>query len=185
MSFSKYFYKITGLLLLTFLLACKTTPTQRPGNSFDGSVHWALNIAQPLITNFAADAQLCSVQGIQIYPDGRLPGNAGTWGLSSWSPSLQKEFQVVVKWDGTTTTNTRDAATCPSANGQPIPAGWVNSTNIFQAIHNNYSGNLGVADLVVFNIATYSSPVWGTHFQNSSEPNHYVSWDGTYLGTQP
>jgi len=185
MGFNKYLQSGALFILCAVIISCGDPPTQRPGNAFEGSAHWAMQIAQPLINNFAGDAQLYSVQGVQIFSDGRLPANAGSWGMQSWSPSLQKEFQVVVKFDGTTTTHTRDETDPPSANGQPVPSGWVNSTDIFQAVADNTQGNPGVADLAVFNIATYSVPIWGLHFPNASESNHYVNFDGTYIGTEP
>jgi hypothetical protein len=43
------------------------TPTQRPGNSFDGSAHWARDLAQPLINNFAADVQIYHVNSDGTY----------------------------------------------------------------------------------------------------------------------
>lgn len=177
------------LILLTVILQasiCNSPPPQqRPGTAFDGSIHWARDIALPLIQNFAADAQPYSVLGAQVWSDGRLPANAGTWSIVAWSPSLQKEFQVTIKYDGSTTTDTRDQTSPPSSDGLPIPAGWVNSTVVFQAVTNVIGPISGVATLVVFNIATYTSPVWALNFSSSGTPNQYVRWDGTYLGTSP
>jgi hypothetical protein len=160
-------------------------PHPRPGNAFDGSVHWARDIAQPLISGFAADAQIYSVMGAQVYRDGRLPTNAGSWGIVAWSPSRQVEFQVNVRFDGTTTTSTRTQTTPPGANGQPLPPGWVNSTAVFDATASHRDPSATLATLAMFNITTYSGPHWGLNFNAGTQPNHYVNFDGTYLGVTP
>jgi hypothetical protein len=177
-------------IILTFALfiggtCTPPTPQPRPGNAFEGSAHWARDLAQPHITSFASDAQLYSIFGVQIYRDGRLPANAGSWGLVAWSPSQQKELQVNVRYTGTTTTTTRPQTNPPGANDQPIPSGWVNSTTIFNATSSHRDPSATLATLVSFNIATYSGPHWGMNFNAGAEPNHYVNYDGTYLGTTP
>jgi len=160
-------------------------PQQRPGNAFEGSAFWARDIAQPLITNFAADAQIYHIMGVQIFRDGRLPANQGSWGLVAWSPSQQKEFQVNVRHDGSTSTSTRAQTSVPGANGQPLPAGWVNSTDIFNATAPHRDPAATLATLAAFNIATYSQPMWGINFNAGAQPTHYVKFDGTYIGTSP
>ncbi len=158
-------------------------PITRPGSPYDGSAFWARDIAQPLITNFAGDAQLYNVMGAQVMVDGRLPTNLGNWSMVAWSPSRQEEFQVIVKNDGTTSTSTRQQATAPGANNQPVPAGWVNSTVIFNATNGHRDAGASMATLAVFNIATYSRAIWGMNF--NAGQNQYVNWDGTYIGTSP
>lgn len=160
-------------------------PQPRPGSAFEGSAYWARDLAQPLIANFASDAQVYSIIGVQVYRDGRLPANAGSWGLVAWSPSQQKEFQVNVRFTGTTTTTTRAQTNPPGANDQPLPANWVNSTTIFNATASHRDPGATLATLVSFNIATYSGPHWGINFNAGAEPNHYVNYEGTYLGTTP
>jgi hypothetical protein len=187
----KWSSQVVIILMLTFMLvlalvACNSpTPEQRPGDPFDGSVHWARDIAQPLIDGFAPDAQLYNIMGVQIYSDGRLPVNTGNWSLQAWSPSRQEKIQIVVRYDGSTSTTTSEQTSPPSSNGQPVPAGWVNSTVIFDATAPYRDPHVTVATLVVFNISTYDDPVWGINFSSGSEPNHFVNWDGTYLGTSP
>jgi hypothetical protein len=51
-----------SILIFAFFLLIgsncnQPAPQPRPGNPFDGSAYWARDIAQPLITNFAAGAQ--------------------------------------------------------------------------------------------------------------------------------
>ena len=182
------FIRMLFIVLLggMMLSASCPQPVSRPESVFEGSAKWALNIAQPLITAFAADAKLYSVLGAMIYKDGRLPANTGDWSFVAWSVSQQKEFQVTVKYDGTTSTATRTKASPPSPNGQPIPNGWLNSTDIFAVTAPHLSGGVTHAQLVVFNFVSYpqasNQAVWGINFNEG--PNQLVKWDGTYLGPQ-
>jgi len=187
MSSNRSLFLAAAVALLTLGGTCNTPPPQqRPGAPFDGSVHWARDIAQPLIQNFAADAQIYNVAGVQVYGDGRLPANVGSWGIVAWSPSRQEEFQVNVRHTGATSTSVRAQTSPPSSDGQPVPAGWVNSTVVFAATAPHRDPSATVATLTVFNIATYDNPVWGINFSSAgAEPNHFVSWDGNYLGTTP
>ena len=182
----KTFYAV-GLLSAFFVFMgsnCnQPAPVTRPGSPYDGSAFWTRDLAQPLIANFAADAQLYNVMGAQVMVDGRLPANLGNWSIVAWSATRQEEFQVIVRNDGTTTTSTRQQATAPGANNQPIPAGWVNSTVIFSATAGHRDPGASMATLAVFNIATYTRAAWGLNF-NAGE-NQYVNWDGTYIGTTP
>lgn len=177
------------LIFASFLLIgsnCnQPAPQPRPGNPFDGSAHWARDIAQPLITNFAADAQIYSVMGVQIFRDGRLPANVGSWGIVAWSASRQEEFQVNVQHTSATSTSTRAQTTPPGANGQPLPTGWANSTDVFNATTPHRDPGATLATLAAFNIATYSQAMWGINFNAGAQPTHYVKWDGTYIGTSP
>lgn len=170
--------------LAILLLACPT-PQARPGPAYDGSAHWALGIAQPLITPFAPDAQLYSVLRARIYPDGRLPSNVGDWSFIAWSASRQQEIQVTVNYDGTTHATIRSQTTAPGS-GLLVPAAWANSTAIFQATI-PHRPSVGEAQLVAVNMSRYNhlawnQPVWSIHFDQG--PNQLVKWDGTYLGAQ-
>lgn len=175
----------TPFLIISMSGNCSEPAQQRPGGDYEGSAHWARDIAQPLFTNFASDAELHTILGVQVWADGRLPSNKGSWGLVSWSASRQEEFQVNVKYNGSTTTATRANASPPSANDQSIPNGWVNSTVIFDATEPHRDSGATLTTLVAFNISTYSGPYWGLNFNAGQEPNHYINWDGTYLGTTP
>ncbi len=184
----KIFVKLSAIAVGVLLIGGTCTPPApqpRPGNAFEGSAFWARDIAQPLISGFASDAQIYNIAGVQVFKDGRLPSNQGSWGIVAWSPSQQKEFQVNVRHNGTTSTSTREQANAPSANHQPLPAGWVNSTDIFNATASHRDPGATVATLAMFNIATYDGPHWGLNFNAGAEPNHYVNFDGAYLGTTP
>jgi hypothetical protein len=161
-------------------------PTPRGGPAFDGSAKWAQNIAQPQINSFAGDAQLYQVLGSLIMKDGRLPTNQGNWSLVTWSPSQQKVFQVTVSFNGTTSTSTRAESSPPTASGQPLPASWANSTNVFAAAGPHLDAGVSQATLAVLNVASYpqapNQAVWGINFNTG--PNQLVKWDGTYIGTQ-
>lgn len=182
------FSRILLVLLLgsVILSASCPKPVPRPYPAFDGSAKWALNIAQPSITSFAADAQLYNILGTMIYKDGRLPSNTGTWSFVVWSANQQKELQVSVNYDGTISTSTRSLSSPVSPNGQPIPSGWVNSTDIFAALAPHLSSGVTHAKLIAFNLVSYpqapNQAVWGINFNQG--PNQLVKWDGTYLGHQ-
>lgn len=172
------------LIIMSFL-SCKN-PIVRPGDNFNGSVKWALQIAQPEISSFSSDAQIYSILGALIWKDGRLPDNTGTWSFVSWSFTLQQTYQVTIDHQGNVTESIRDNVNPPNTgSGGTLPAGWVNSTAIFasipiQEITKNY------AQLVVFNTTSYSeepnTAVWGINFAGGKNP--LVRWDGVYIGTQ-
>lgn len=174
-----------ALICVLGVQGCKD-PQVRPGASFDGSVQWALQKAQPDINNFANDAQLYSILGSMIWKDGRLPANTGTWSFITWSAGLKKQYQVTVDYQGTITRSTTDQVNPPQTpSGTTLPAGWVNSTNIFSSIPAQQLTS-NCATLVVFNFTDFSqaphTAVWGMNFNGSQNP--LVRWDGYYIGTQ-
>jgi hypothetical protein len=111
--------------------------------------------AAPLVQAFASDARLYEVLGVNVFHDGRLPSNTGSWGFVTWSPSRHELLQVNVTFTGATTTEIRSRATAPSANGQPIPSDWANSTVIFQAAEPHRPAGRSTAQTVVFNRSTW------------------------------
>ncbi len=176
---------IVAVAILMLVQGCKD-PKVRPGASFDGSVHWALQIAQPEITAFAADAQIYQVLAAMVWKDGRLPENTGSWSFVSWSPGLKKICQVTVSYDGGARKSIRESVDPPnSGSGGVIPAGWVNSTTAFAAIP---SGEIAesFAQLVAFNFTSYpqspNTALWAINFAGGNNP--LVRWDGHYVGTQ-
>jgi len=184
--------RLAGVKLVFFALLCVLgvqgckDPQVRPGASFDGSVKWALQIAQPDINTFAGDAQLYSILGAMIWKDGRLPANTGTWSFITWSAGLKKKYQVTVDYQGKITRSATDQEGPPKTpSGTTLPAGWVNSTNIFASIPAQQITS-NCATLVVFNFTNFdqapNTAVWGVNFNGSKNP--LVRWDGRYIGTQ-
>jgi len=171
------------------LQACKTIPPiARPGPVFDGSAKWALNIAQPLISKFATDAQIYCIIGEDIHKDGRLYTNIGTWTFLTWSPSQQKVFEVTVKHDGTASNTTRnEVSPTPPNNGQAISSGWINSTDIFAATAPYLVGGITHANLAVLNVGNnpqaLNQTVWSINFDKGKR--HLVKSDGTHVGVYP
>src|SRR5712692_2228286 len=167
---------------------CKSvSPQPRAGAAFtDGSAKWGLKIAQPLITNFAADAKLYEIFGADIGLDGRLPANTGDWSFVAWSPSQHVSFQVTVKFDGSTSTTTHSDPSPPSLNGQPIPAAWADSLDVFGVVAPYLACGAGRAQLAVLNVASYAEApnqsAWAINFDAGQ--NQLVKWDGTYIGPQ-
>lgn len=177
---------VVGIVSILGTSPVREDPRQRPGASFNGSAKWALQIAQPVISACAADAQIYQILGAVIWRDGRLPENTGTWSFVSWSPTTREICQVTVDHGGGTRTSTRDSDTAPStASGGVIPAAWVNSTAVFSAIP-GAEITRDSAQLVVFNVASYdeapNTAVWGINFAGGKNP--LVRWDGYYIGTQ-
>ena len=186
--FSNVYTWMLAVILIGMMLSSASCPrpTPRTGSSFNGSAKWALNIAQPLINGFAPDAQVYSILGANIYKDGRLPPDTGDWSFVAWSPSRNQEFQVTVLYNGSTNSSTRSRTSAPGVTGLPIPAGWVNSTVIFNATAPHRNSGAQYANLVVFNFTNFPTApgqaVWGINFNVG--PNLLVRWDGTYLGPQ-
>jgi hypothetical protein len=173
-----------GILCL-FIQGCKP-PKVRPGSSFDGSAKWALQIAQPVISDFAVDAQIYQVLGALVWKDGRLPANTGTWSYVSWSASLKKTCQVTVDCQGNSRTSIRDSQNPPNTGSSTtLPVGWVNSTSVFSAVPGQEITK-SYAQLVVFNTTSYpqapNTAVWAMNFAGGRNP--LVRWDGHYIGTQ-
>ena len=159
-------------------------PTPRPPGT-DGTSRWAFGIAQPVITAFAADAQVRTILGNTVNLDGRLPSNTGSWSFVAWSPT-RSTIQVTVSANGTTTTSQRtDAAPGPGIQ-QPLTASWADSPQVFAATNGKRDPGAHVANLIVLNIASYSQApgraVWGINFD--AGPNQLVAADGTYIGPE-
>jgi hypothetical protein len=177
------------LMIMIFLLFCRggcVEPTVRPGSAFEGSAKWALQKAQPEINNFASDAQLYQILGSQIWKDGRLPGNTGTWSFVCWSNSVKQKFQISVDHLGKTYKSYDESPNPPlSSSGTPIPSSWVNSTEVFHsipvsAITHDYCSILAL-NLISY-IEAPNIAVW--NISGLGSKNHLVRWDGHYIGTQ-
>jgi hypothetical protein len=181
-------YLSAAIVIAAVAAACATVPAPapRPGPLGQGSARWAYAIAQPSIAASAPDAELYTILGAFVWRDGRLPSNTGDWSFVAWSPSLKQTLQVTVKFDGTFFTTTRNEATPPSQNGQPLPAGWLDSPDIFAVVASHLTCGVTHAQLAVLNVASYpqapNQPVWGINFNVGQ--NQLVKWDGTYVGTQ-
>jgi hypothetical protein len=172
-----------GIAVLFLSAGSCPDPEGRPGAANDGSAHWAWAIAEPMVAPFAADAELYEILAVNVFHDGRLPTNTGSWGFVTWSPSRQEVFQVNVNYTGSASTETRTRPDAPGSNGQPVPSGWVNSTVVFQAAEPHRPGGTDTAQLVVFNASTWTTPgQWGINYAGST--NVIVQWDGTLIGTQ-
>ena len=180
---------LTSIFIMIFLVLGCNGVTPRP-SAYEGSAHWAFEKAQPEINNFDLNAELYWVMGAAVWKDGCLPANTGSWSFTCWSSSRQEICDVVVNCSGNTSTSTRTSINPPSTgSGQPIPAGWVNSTVVFDAIPPSEQID-DYANLVAFNLHDYGEntiaagqAVWAINFTSSN--NQLVMWNGTYLGTAP
>jgi hypothetical protein len=172
-----------ALALVGALAACPRPTPRPPGN--DGTARWAFGIAQPLITAFAADAEVRTILGSSVRLDGRLPANTGSWSFVAWSPT-RSTIQVTVSTRGTTSvTHRNDAAPGPGIQ-RPLPSSWADSSTVFAATNGKRSAAASIANLVVLNVASYSAApdqaVWGISFD--APPNQLVAVNGTYIGSQ-
>ncbi len=163
-----------------------TPPVPRPIGSDEGSARWAFAIAEPQITAFAPDVELREILGAAVALDGRLPSNTGDWSFVAYSASKAKVLQVTVSFDGAPSTTER--AESPPGPGivRPLPAGWANSTTVFQATNGKRDPAASVGQLVVLNIASYSGApnqaVWAINFNAGA--NQLVRFDGSYIGPE-
>jgi hypothetical protein len=178
------FLELGCALALVGAIAGCPRPTPRPAGN-DGTARWAFGIAQPLITAFAADAQVRTILGASVHIDGRLPANTGSWSFVAWSPT-RSTFQVTVSANGTTSTTQRnDAAPGPGIQ-RPLPLNWADSSAVFAATNGKRNAAASIANLVVLNVASYpeapNQAVWGINFD--APPNQLVSVNGTYIGPQ-
>jgi len=171
-------------VLASFALAGCPRPSPRPPGT-DGTARWAFAIAQPKIAAFAPDAEVRTIAGAPVNLDGRLPANTGSWSFVAWSPT-RSTIQVIVNADGTSSSSQRtDLAPGPGIQ-QPLPAGWVDSDQVFAATSGKRDPAARIADLVVLNVASYThapgQAVWAIRFD--AGPNQLVAIDGTSLGSQ-
>ena len=179
---------LAAAAVVVILSGCASmpTPVPRSGPIEHGSARWGYAIAQPSIAAFAPDAQLYTILGGFVYRAGRLPSNTGDWSFVAWSTSLKQTFQVTVKFDGTFFTTTRNEATPPSQNGQPLPQSWADSTEVFAVAAPHLTCGVTHAQLAVLNVASYAQapnqPAWGINFNVGQ--NQLVKWDGIYVGAQ-
>lgn len=183
--FFRFYFKVLIIIMIVVLLqACHPKPILRPGPAYEGSAKWGFNIAQPLINEFANDAQLYCITGGTVYYDGRLPRNTGSWHYVTWSPSQQRVFEVTVKYDGTARNTTRNEVLPVPPVEQPIPPEWVNSTNIFSSTTSHQVNDVTYAD-VAFNLGNApqepEQAVWSINFHEGQR--HLVKWDGSYLSS--
>lgn len=171
-------------VLLTFLVlaGCKDG-IRRGGADYEGSAQWALDIARPTINTFAPNAPLYTITGSRIDTTGRLFTNVGAWSFQVWSQSQGKSFTVTVDNNGRVTTKTEVRAT-PPGRGTPIPAGWLNSTDVFRAAQPHVNDSPKEVTFALFNSASYpeapNDAVWGLSYSTPGGA-HKVKWDGTYL----
>lgn len=161
--------------------------TPRGNGGTDGSARWALAIAEPRLTSFAADAELREIIGSGIALDGRLGTDTGAWSLVAYSTARAQTLQVTVDARGNATSAIRDAAPPGPGVVRPLPAGWADSVAVFAAIRPHLSASVKAVGLAALNAADYGGDVagqaaWGVSFDQG--PNHLVRWDGKYVGPQ-
>jgi hypothetical protein len=163
-------------LVVVLGAACPKGQVRPPGN--DGSARWAADIAQPKITAFASDAQIRTIAGARIAPDGRVFANTGSWAITAFSPSRQEKLEVIVSADGTTSEST-SAATGAGIQA-PLPANWINSTDVFTRVRTLVPA-FDEATLVTFNLTDFGGEFAGkaTWAVNTPGGNVLVMFDGS------
>src|SRR5215510_13059639 len=115
--------RVRVLLWLFALLVCgackKLEP--RPGDEHDGSARWAMELAQPSMARWSADAEVREMLGASVGLDGRLAANGGAWSVVAYSPSRGETLQALVQYDSKVSTTTRAEAAPGPGVVQPQP----------------------------------------------------------------
>ncbi len=155
----------------------------RPGPAFDGSARWAVDLAQPRIAAFAADAQLRTIVGARIASDGRVFANVGSWGVAAFSESRQQKIDVTVSATGAVS---ESVSAGPAPGVQiPLPASWINSTDAFVRVRGLVPA-FDEATLVTFNLTDFGAEFAGkaTWAVNTPGGNVLVLHDGSIARRQ-
>ena len=163
------------------VVACDETPEPLPREAslgdYSGSARWAYELAEPHFAELLPDdAVLFYISGAYVGLDGRLAANRGSWEFRFWSNSLGRSRGVSVKHDGGVSRSVVSSDSDPTDIRSPIPDGWLNSTEIYEAACPGCgSRGFGIATL---NLADPSygdgQPLWMLLNVN----NQLVRWDG-------
>jgi hypothetical protein len=174
-----------GLFVVTAVLwGCSCPPGRlRPGPPYDGSAKWAVDLAQPRFAAFAADAQLRTIAGARIASDGRVFANAGSWAVAAFSESRQQKIEVTVSASGVVSESI--SAVPPAGIQVPLPAGWINSTDVFVHVR-SLVPPFDEAPLVTFNMTDFGAELAGqaTWGVNTPGGNVLVLYDGSIARRQ-
>jgi hypothetical protein len=174
-----------GLFVVAAVLSGLGCPpgNLRPGSTRDGSARWAVDLAQPRITAFAADAQLRTIVGARIAPDGRVFASVGSWSVTAYSPSRHQKIEVQIAASGSVS----DSTSPSTGEGiqVPLPASWLNSTEVFARVRNLVPA-FDEATLVTFNLTDFGAELahkatWGI---NTPGGNVLVQFDGSVARLQ-
>lgn len=178
----KWVYRIFILCIIAlFEVACdgpsEPLPRDAALGDYSGSARWAYDLAEPHFAELLPrDAVLYRINGNSVGLDGRLAANRGSWEFRFWSESLERSRGVSVKHDGEVNRSVFSSDIDPTDTRPPIPDGWLNSTEIYEAVCPG-CGSRG------FGIATLNSadpdygdgqPLW----MLLNLDNQLVRWDG-------
>jgi hypothetical protein len=137
----------------------------------------------PSIQAFDPMAKVYRISGNQVFSDGRLPSNTGTWSFSVWSPCRVEEWWAMVRSDRTVAFPSQEgtAVEPPSQSGNPLPTAWADSTTAFKGLVGHASPNeVGQAEFNGLSYVNFSGSVWRFIAPTGT---HYLSSSGSYLGT--
>lgn len=161
------------------------TPEQRPGVPPEGSARWAFDIAKVRAVTEGYDPinDLYLIDGATIWNDGRLPANRGRWQFKFWNEVKDSRLEIEVNYNGEMKVNFYFKGDPPTAN-PPLPAGWVDSTIVFQAAP---AFSIDVVQGAFINLSVWNNdpgePFWTIGCMLSQNcPVYYIRWDGEYLG---
>lgn len=143
---------------------------------FSGSARWAYELAEPHFAELLPDdAVLYWILGTSVGLDGRLAANRGHWTFEFWSESLARQKSVTVGHDGEVDKSVGSSDSDPTDIRPPIPAGWLNSTEIYEAVCPGCASvQFGWAWLNYPYPDPSGQPIWMLFNVN----NQLVRWDG-------
>jgi hypothetical protein len=174
----KWVYRIFILCIIALVVvACEKCPEPLPRDpalgDYSGSARWAYELAEPHFAELLPDdAVLYEIHSLYVGRDGRLAANCGSWQFNLWSESLERSRDFWVKHDGEVSRVSWGAD--PPDTWPPIPDGWLNSTEIYEAVCPGcLSSPFGLAWLNVA-VPRDGQPVWWLANLN----NQIVRWDG-------
>jgi hypothetical protein len=171
-------------MLIFLLSACGERPDPLPRDAafgdYSGSAHWAYDLAAPHFGEFLPDdAVFYYVTSASVGLDGRLASNTGSWTFRFWSESLGMSRGVSVGHDGEVYRSVLSTSADPTDTRLPIPDGWLNSTEIYEAACPGCgSRGFGIATL------NYADPSFGggeAVWMLLNLDNQLVRWDGVLV----
>jgi hypothetical protein len=181
----KKYYHISILCIVVLLSnACVDLPDPLPRDTalgdFSGSARWAYDLAEPRIADLLPDdAVIYYISGNSVGLDGRLASNRGSWEFRFWSESQGRSKGVSVSWEGVVERSVLTTDIDPTDTRNPIPDGWLNSTEIYEAACPGCgSTGFGIAN---FNYADPEYADGQALWMLLNVDNQLVRWDGVLV----
>jgi len=175
--------KITVIFLIFIysivFLGCAETELRTESNdNFDGSVHSAFQIAKPELDSLTNDEIIYYILGTEVWKNGCLQANKGSWSFICWSSTEHKRHEVIIDYAGNMSKYTINSSNPPAiGSGISWPTTWKNSKEIFQSIDEKEI-TADIANIVVFirrdfegdDLIPIGQVVWAINFAEGKTP---------------